>query len=249
MKRVYSLILIFCIVIIGWGSSQAAALNDSTEQCVIDFIRRLPQIDPAVIQKEVDNFLDRSNIDESTYTAMYNLAGKYLNNLDSPMRDEEYYILFLNHAVNKGKLGEADKERARFRLEMAEKNRPGSKAPDFRVVTREGEQLNFLDLLSGGENIVVFYDPDCNHCVEVMEIIENEPSLKSKRIIAIDSETDRELWNATCMKLPQDWVVGFALDYIQDDDLFIFPEMPTIYVINGEGTIILKDASLEKIIL
>lgn len=234
---------------IDFSDSEAVADHNFIEQNFVDFLSLLPNANQDNLQDIVNSFLDKANINESTYTFIYNLADRYLNSPDSPMRDEGYYILFLNHAVEKGKLGEADKERAAFRLEMAVKNRPGMIAPDFRLVTREGEEVTFRTLLGDGENIVLFYDPDCNHCEEVMDIITNEPRLKSGRIIAIDSEDDRGSWEKGYDRLPADWFVGFALDPIQDDELYIFSEMPTIYLIDGTGTIIIKEANIENILL
>ncbi len=218
------------------------------EEKFLEFINLMPYADEEKLPKLIYGFLDKANVDEATYSVIYNLAGKYLNDFDSPVRDEDYYILFLNHAVECGKLGEADKERAEFRQEMALKNRPGTQAPDFAVITRDGEKHNFTELLAEGYNILVFYDSDCNHCDEVLARISDEPILDGVNVLVIDAEEDRKLWETTCQKLPAAWKVGFSLDPIQDEETYILPEMPTVYLIDGDGKIILKETTLIKII-
>lgn len=222
--------------------------NDAVDEDFVNFVHRLPHVPSDSLQNVVDNFLDKANVDQEKYTSIYKLAGKYLYSLDSPMRDERLYILFLNHAINEGKLGDAERERAVFRLEMAMKNLPGDVAPDFMVMTRDGKEKRFHELLRGESNIVVFYDPDCRHCEEVLtELAENKQS-NDFNVVAIDSEEDKLLWQQTAPYLPESWEVGFSLDPIQDDELYVFPEMPTIYLIGGDGTILIKEASLLNII-
>lgn len=222
--------------------------NDFLEQNFVNYLSLFPHANKDNLQLSVNHFLDMAAVHENIYTMIYDLAGTYLNNSDSPMRNEGYYILFLNHAVDGGRLGEADRERAKFRLEMAMKNRPGVPAPDFRVVSRNGEECDFSDLLKEGDNIVIFYDPDCSHCGEVITEISSNSSLQKNNIIAIDSEEDRQLWEETNAILPDSWAVAFSLDPIQDDELYIFPEMPTMYLIDGDRTIKIKEATLDNIV-
>ena len=229
----------------GMDFSDNMLVGDSNfmEQNFVNYLSLFPHANQSNLQQNVDAFLDRAASNEKAYAAVYDLAETYLNNSDSPMRDEGYYILFLNHAVNRGVLDEAERERAKFRLAMAMKNRPGMTAPDFRLVTRQGPETDFHSLLKEGDNIVIFYDPDCDHCAEVIKQIAYAPNLKSANIIAIDSEEDRQLWEETKTQLPAEWTVAFSLDPIQDNELYIFPEMPTIYVIEGDAKIKIKEAS------
>lgn len=226
-----------------FSDTTLTAENDFMEQNFVNYLSLFPHAHTECLPTNVNEFLDRAAADVNAYSVVYHLAEKYLNNTDSPMRDEGYYILFLNHAVDRGALGEADRERAKFRLEMAVKNRPGTTAPDFRVVTRQGEEITLRSLLKDGDNIVIFYDPDCDHCSEVMSEIASAPIQQSANIIAIDAEEDRQLWDDTNSHLPSEWTVAFALDPIQDDELYIFPEMPTIYILDGDATIKVKEAT------
>ena len=155
---------------------------------------------------------------------------------------------FLNHIASKGNLDEAERGRAAFWLVMAMKNRQGTTATDFIMETREGKERSLLETLKDGDNIVLFYDPDCNHCAEVIQYLRDTPAFSEVNVVAIDSEEDRYLWDATKYQLPENWTVGYALDPIQETELYDFPEMPTIYLLDKDGTILLKEASIENLI-
>lgn len=235
-----------------WDSmdfSDSAIIADDAfmEQNFVNYLSLIPHADNDKLPDIINDFLHKAEENRDAYEIIYRLAGVYLNNLDSPMRDEGAYIIFLNHAVGSSQLGEAEKERARFRLEMAMKNRPGDPAPDFRLVTREGKETSLTESLRDGINIVLFYDPDCNHCADVISAIAADAALGKANILAVDSEDDRQLWQQTAGLLPDSWTVGFALDAIQDDEVYVFPEMPSIYVIDSKGVIILKEATVADI--
>ena len=66
------------------------------------------------------------------------LAEKHLADPNSPLRNEECYIPFLEYAIKEGKIDEAYKERYSFQLRNALKNRVGTIANDFTYITREG---------------------------------------------------------------------------------------------------------------
>lgn len=235
-----------------WDSmdfSDSAIIADGAfmEQNFVNYLSLIPHTNNDKLPGIINDFLHKAEENGDAYEIIYRLAGVYLNNLDSPMRDEGAYIIFLNHAVGSSQLGEAEKERARFRLEMAMKNRPGDPAPDFRLVTREGKETSLMESLRDGINIVLFYDPDCNHCADVISAIAADEAIGKANILAVDSEDDRQLWQQTAGLLPDSWTVGFALDAIQDDEVYVFPEMPTIYVLDSKGVIILKEATVADI--
>ena len=82
------------------------------------------------------------------------LSGKYLYDPNSPFRNEEYYIPVLRHIIASPRLGEPDKARPRFRLDMALKNRPGEVAADF-VYTRTNGSRGRLRRISADYTAVL----------------------------------------------------------------------------------------------
>lgn len=143
-------------------------------------------------------------------------------------------------------MDEAERLREKYRLQMERKNSVGSTAADFHFVTRSGEQTSLHELRTEGNLLLIFYDPDCDDCHEAMKSLAGFNASGKFHVVAIDSEEDRERWEQTASSLPEDWTVGFATDPIQDDETYYIMTMPTIYLLDKDKTVLLKDTTLEK---
>ncbi len=157
-------------------------------------------------------------------------------------------IPMLERVLKISSLSDAEKERYGFLLEMARKNSPGSIVPDFKFIDSNGNKRTLHEAANGQKTILLFYDPDCDTCHEVINRLKTMDLPDDVRIIAIDAEEDTDTWRQNINMLPEEWTVGFATDPIQDTDLYIFMEMPTIYLIGKDLKIILKDATIPQII-
>lgn len=228
-------------------SNPGSSLDDaSLEQNFVNYINLFSHSHSEKLPESVSKLLRSAETNPPVARSLYLLADKYLATKDSPFRNESNYILFLNNAIKSDALGEAGRERAKYRLEAAMKNRPGFKASDFKFETREGEISSLSEIPDAQKTLLIFYDPDCNHCSETIEEIKGL-SLDSFKVVAIDPQEDKDLWYETSNVLPQNWIVGFALDPIQDDETYIFEEMPTLYVLDASKNVLLKNATLLEI--
>ena len=72
------------------------------------------------------------------------------------------------------------------------------------------------------------------------------PLSPDKQIIAIDAENDRDAWTRTKDTLPAEWTVGFATTPILDNELYSLPGSPTLYILDSEGTVIMKDPAPDQ---
>ena len=144
---------------------------------------------------------------------------------------------------------EAQEAREKYHREIAAKIKTGSTAADFLFELRDGSQTTLHEFSTQANSpiLLIFYDPDCHHCLEVMQAIKDSSLSTQGRILAIDAEDDRDLWDASAQSLPENWSVGFALDPIQDDDTYVFLDSPTLYLLSPDKTVILKDTSLPEI--
>ncbi len=218
----------------------------SLEQNFVNYINIFSHSNVEKLPESISRLLTAAEKDPLAAKRLYSLADKYLATKDSPFRNENFYIYFLNNAIKSDALGEAGRERAKYRLEAAMKNRPGNTPSDFKFETREGTTISLSALTNTKKTLLIFYDPDCNHCSETIEELKIMP-LGSLQVIAIDSQEDKDLWNETKVGLPENWIVGFALDPIQDDESYVFEEMPTLFLLDTSGKILLKDATLLEI--
>lgn len=241
------------------ASAPAAAVDPITNESSrpadapadsLSFVRlceSLPMLSPAEREVAVADWLSENASDSASYRHFYNIAEQRLYLPDSPQRSEEIFIPFLKDAVDSGKLKPADAERASFRLEMALKNRVGTKAENFSFVLRDGKSESLYSLNPDRDILLLFYNPDCDHCKEVMEEIQKRKLHLKYDVVAIDAEDDRSLWNETAPSLPEEWTVGFASSPVQDEEIYFLPAMPTIYVISPSMSVVAKEVNVSDL--
>lgn len=199
-------------------------------------------------QKAVARLVGEAGKSDGSKALLHYVAEHYLDDPNSPMRSEELYIYFLREWINASESEEGVLERAKHRLGEAMKNRRGERATDFRLVRRDGVESSLLKELGEGETLVMFYDPDCEQCKEIKMELASTPLPAGVKVIAIDVTGDRKRFEATKGEMPDSWTVGFDLEGIEDDEKYVFRAMPTFYVLDADGTVLLKDPPVETII-
>lgn len=224
------------------------------EQHFADFLSLFPHADTAALTPAVRQLMGRAEADRPAYGLLAKIAEKYLYEPESPMMSEEYFIPFLEEMVRTPLWGEGEKTRPAYLLEVAKKNRRGTTAADFTYLSRDGEKHT----LHGTECrrlLLVFYDPDCAHCWEVLaEIAANAVLAEEFRtgrlaLLALDAEGNRPAWTFTHDRLPEEWLVGFDPDgAIHARELYVMPSMPSLYLLDERKKVLLKDTTLEAIL-
>lgn len=176
-------------------------------------------------------------------------AQETIGNPESEQYDEEAFCQIMQKALDAGILEEADRMRAEYRLEVASKNRRGEIASDFRFLLRGADKknMNLHGLATDKPILLLFYDPDCDHCLQTITSLKNSEIPTYADIVAIYAEDDRERWSETADDLPEGWTVGFAIDPIQDDETYVFLTSPVIYLLDSDKRVILKDTTLPTV--
>lgn len=181
------------------------------------------------------------------------IAYLYLGSPASPYRDESRYIVFLDSLLVSDSLPDGLRERAEYRRQVAMLNRPGTIASDFRYLERHGRESRLHDLKTPF-TILVFYDPECPHCNDILRSLAFSKTInisiaeKELTVIAIYAEGNRDVWDKTRNDLPENWLVGYDLTGVLDEELYNLPAMPTLYLLDSGKRVILKDPDLKRLI-
>ena len=226
--------------------------GDFMEQNFSNYLSILPYASPEVRKGSVATFLKSMRKDPPCYFLIEKLADSYLYDPNSPFYSEETYILFMEEYAASPLLEDYRRERYGARLEDALKNRPGSVAPDFEFITRGGEKINLHSLKNDSPLLLIFYDPECEHCHDILTALSASEQLRglaqngSLQVMAIYSGENRELWNASAPQLPDYWTVGYENGRIEEEELYVFRSLPVLYILDTDKRVLYKDAAPEE---
>lgn len=235
------------------GDTAACHRQEFMEQNVVNFLSLFPLADEEACTEGMETMLRLVAADPATFRIVTGTMERYLDDPNSPMRNEGYYIAYLGTLLRSPTLPEAERLRTADRLETAQKNRPGMTAADFAYIDRNGKPHRLHTTASAERLLVVFYDPDCEHCTEMLgslhesAVVSRCVAEKSVTVLAIYTEGDRGLWDRTKEDMPQEWTVGMDADGIVEHGSYHLPAMPVFYLLDRKKRVLLKDATLPEI--
>lgn len=228
-----------------------------TEQAFVDFIDLLHSVSYDKATKAFIRTLDAAmNADSRMFAHFAEMSEKYLYDPNSPLRNEEYYIPVLQYIVSSPKIDEINKIRPRYQLELAMKNRPGMISADFTYTLRNGK-TGKMSGIAAEYTILYFNNPDCHDCKRVRTYMANSsvinellgdnslPCYKRRlAILSIYPDADLPIWLQA--DYPKSWINGYdAKQVITKEPLYDLKAIPTIYLLNKDKRVILKDVSAE----
>ena len=226
--------------------------EDFMEQGFVNYLSVLPIVDAQTAEKSVEAMMKRAEENTVAYRKIADIAEKYLFEPNSPMVSDEMYILFLNQIVNTKVLSSVEKVRFEHQYKVVMKNRVGSVATDFLYMDAKGE-MGSLYKFKAEETLLIFYDPDCDNCTEIIEKLRYNRELNAKimsgklRVLAIYAEDDVELWKKELVKMPANWIVGRAVSKIKPLGLYVLRAMPAIYLLDKDKRVVKKEALPENL--
>ena len=223
------------------------------EQNFSNFISVFPYADDAARHDAVGSLLRRAEADRRAYVLLAEVAEKYLYEPDSPMLSEEIYLLFLEGLLQSSVLTPDERVRPRWQWEAARKNRPGMLAADFAYTARDGQFATLHRTPAAALQLLVFYDPDCEHCAEVMADLQADALVRRMvaagqlAVVAVYSGEAKDLWSATAHALPAEWTVGYEPGTLQENGSYVLRTLPTLYLLDNRHRVVLKDARPETL--
>lgn len=228
--------------------------QDSIKKSFIDFIILLSEeSDTSQVEKAVSILIEKSKENEEIYHLIEQTASDFLYNPESELFNEELFIPFMRKYSESLLLNDFMRERYSFFLSMALKNRKGSMASDFNFKMRDGQENSLYGVDSHCDILLIFYDPDCLNCQQTIKAINENEKLQERvknqnlEIIAIYSGDDKDLWDITARELPEEWIVGYESGQIEEEDIYFFQNLPSVYLLDRNKTVIKKDLPLQEI--
>ena len=229
-----------------------------TEQAFVDYINILTYVPLDKAKESLNYTLNKAETNGAMYAHFASLFDKYFYEPNSPFRNEEFYIPVLQEVTKSSFLSDADKSKYQFQLDMAMKNRVGQTAADFTYTLASGQSAK-LHSVKSDYLVLMFSNPGCATCASVTEALTKSAALNhafsmntSARtmltILTVYPDADINGWKAHLSHLPTNWIHAYDKGMlITKQKLYDIKAIPTLYLLDKDKKVILKDTSIEAI--
>lgn len=175
-----------------------------------------------ITQKGIACFTRKAFSNAAAKERFENLIEHYFEDQLSPVRNDRVYLIFLEEMKNSPCFDETEKERIAFKIKTTNKNLPGDIAINFKFKDESGKEHQLSDY-KDQKVILYFYDPDCENCRKV------SAWLKQQTIPA----------DIKVLKMIADNHISY---------IYSLKNMPTIFLLDKENKVILKDCTAQELI-
>lgn len=206
-------------------------------------------------QSAVKTMLSRAAVSEEAYWHFLDLCEHYFYEPNSPMRNDEFFIPAIDHALSsKSPLDETSKSRYRTLKKTVERNRPNSIATDF-TYTIQSRAQGRMHQIKSEILLLFFYNPGCADCRRVKEMLVASEAVDALhkagrlKVLAVYPDEDLTEWKKYLSENPKWWISSYDKGaVVMSRNLYDLKAIPTLYLLDGDKRVVLKDPTPENLI-
>lgn len=227
--------------------------RDEVEQRFANWTNILNMVDYSVARKAIFRLYDRAAACEGrdTSSTVFEIFGslveKYLYDPNSPLRNEDHYAVYAERMAVSEYVEPALQQKYAREVRLAALNRVGTKAADFRFADRRGN-IRTLYGIKAELTLLFFSNPGCTACKGIIDVLSGDPVISgmiadgTMAVLNIYIDEDLEEWRSYMPIYPDSWYNGFDPDFvIRGDTLYFVRAIPSLYLLDSEKTVLLKD--------
>lgn len=180
---------------------------------------------------------------------------KYLYDPNSPYRNEELYLPFVQGLATAGFTPDSLRDAYLFEVRMCSLNRIGQPAEDFDFEESDGT-LRHLYGIKADATLLMFSNPGCKDCERVTDLLMGNriiaEAVDSGKLAVVNVYIDEEidLWREHADDYPAKWYNGFDPNFvIREDLIYNVRAIPSLYVLDADKNVIYKDATVENVLV
>lgn len=190
----------------------------------------------------------------TTTQKVIDLMDRYLYDPNSPVRDEDIYGAYARKLAGTSLIPASRKGAYLHDAQMCALNERGTKAADFVFKQIDG-RTRTLYSVKAPLTILFFSNPGCPSCREIIESLMARMYLvdmieRGELAIVnvyIDEEIDK--WKEYQETYPTSWYNGYDPTFtIRQDLTYSVRAIPSLYVLDEQKNVIMKDAPQEKVL-
>lgn len=229
-------------------------LPDITEQAAVNFMDLLQRIPQEEALSAVRKLAEKASAEPVMLKYFWDTLYRYWHDPNSPMKNEDMFILLCQGMEQTPQVGEYLMARAAYFRKMAEKNRTGMKAADFVYTLASGKQGR-LHGIKADYTLVFFYDPDCETCSEIKQmmkaslLLEGMTASGQMKVLTIYPETDIDLWKERLYEMSDKWINGYDKGQVLTlEQRYDLSSIPSFYLLDKDKKVVLKDADWSQVL-
>lgn len=233
-------------------SATAKYTSQANKQGFLNFIKTLYATSPKHYSLAIEAMMQRAATSEEGYWYFLEMAEVMLYDPSSPLRNDLLWEMFLRHATgNNSPLDDVSKTRYVSLFQLVSRNQQGQKATDFTYTLADGSQGRLYDLKSPFV-VLFFYNPGCSECARTKAQIEASGLLDALHdkglveVLAIHPDEDLTEWRQRLSEMPEWWITAYDKGQkIDQERLYDLKAIPTLYLLDGEKRVLMKDPVVE----
>ncbi len=188
------------------------------------YLLSLSYADSSMVERSYNTLLDAVAINPTALQRSISLTEKYLYETSSPQCNDELYLSILEVIIAHDSLQEVERIRPKYQHSKLSQNRVGDLAANIEVSLSDGTIVELHSIQARGV-ILLFSDPECSECARVdREVAAMRQSLDNKGVEVIKI---------------------YPTPHIES--LYHLRAIPTIYLLDEQKRVVLKDPSIEEI--
>lgn len=234
--------------------------GSEVEQAVANYITLLGVLPLEESCAMVEKFTDRmveceaADTSSSVFEKLSAIYARYVYDPNSPVRDEDLYTPFARRMSECRFVPQASKEAYAEDVRLTSLNRRGMQAADFVFMDRRGRHYSLYGI-KAERTVLFFSNPGCTACKQIMEELKSVPGIDGRiadggiAVLNIYIDEDFSGWLDYMPIYPENWYNGYdSGQTIRTDELYNVRAIPSLYLLDRDKKVMLKDASPEKII-
>jgi hypothetical protein len=223
------------------------------ENVFADYIGLLLKLPVDISTEDIRSLMQRSEADSTVCMNMFSLAEKNLYDPNSPLKNETLYMAVLEKILSWKKLNNAYKIRLRYQYRLAQKNLPGRKSMDFTYTLAGGKQGRLYGIKSK-YILLYFNNPGCGDSNRVESLLAGSPAIDRLiagvrlTVLSIYPNKDISEWKGSRNSIPSLWMNAYDKGtMIKANGLYDLRAIPTLYLLDKNKRVLLKDARFEEL--
>lgn len=228
--------------------------TDESRQGLLVFINALNKTSLEVATDAMVEMMRRATTSLDGYWCQLELAEEVLYDPSSPMCNDYLWEPVLRHAIGpESPLDEDSKIRYRSLLKIVSRNQLGAVATNFTYTLPSGKSAE-LHTLDAPYTLLFFYNPGCSECQHTKRLILASGELEALHrqglleVLALYPDGDVAAWRKGLGENPSWWISAYDKGcVITSQELYDLKAIPTLYLLDGQKRVLMKDPSAESL--